>query len=213
MHARSTSPGHRSSTGSLGREMSSERTLRMQAQGEMSPENVRDRVLSPKRYNSSVSKLGDARSCITPRRNVEKMFTYFSDHAEQEQLPERMHRQNSRENLYRTHCPPPEPSRVRSSSAGRPRTADGGSQYSGRSGHGSFRDGNVSDRSSQLSARFSASSSPPKMRGSTKWAVPGHGHMALWGNVTQVFTHISNQNFFQLKAAYLRMFVLFSVYT
>ena len=57
------------------REMSYE--LRMQLQAEMSPESVRDRVLSPRRYCAPISKLGDARACMSQPRNNEKMFNYF----------------------------------------------------------------------------------------------------------------------------------------
>ena len=42
-----------------------------------SPENVRERVLRPRGYSSPVSKIGDARSCISQPRNVEKLFTYY----------------------------------------------------------------------------------------------------------------------------------------
>jgi len=178
MRRKSQSPGRASGGRAVARQASSE-----QASAEMSPASVRDRVLAPKRYNAPVSKLGDARACMSPHRNNEKMFGFFSDHPGQEYSP---HRQSSRENLYRSHTPPPVPRRVRSTSAGRPRTADSASQYSGSS---SFRDGSVSDRSSLLSGRWSASRSPPRSRGSAKWAVPGHGHMALWGNVTQ--PHVS----------------------
>ena len=180
MRRKSQSPSRRSNgSGRVERQASSERW----ASADMSPASVRDRVLAPKRYNAPVSKLGDARACMSPHRNVEKMFGFFSDHPGQEQLP---HRQSSRENLYRSHTPPPVPRRVRSASAGRSRTADSASQYSGSS---SFRDGSFSDRSSLMSGRWSASKSPPRSRGSTKWAVPGHGNMALWGNVTQ--PHVS----------------------
>eukprot|EP00277_Geminigera_cryophila_P027232 CAMPEP_0179474582 /NCGR_PEP_ID=MMETSP0799-20121207/54005_1 /TAXON_ID=46947 /ORGANISM="Geminigera cryophila, Strain CCMP2564" /LENGTH=205 /DNA_ID=CAMNT_0021283723 /DNA_START=191 /DNA_END=804 /DNA_ORIENTATION=+ len=182
---RAQPPIHRSNSmnGPLRRDLSKEQKRQMQA--DISPENVRDRVLAPRRYSQPISKLGDARTIMSPHRNVEKMFGYFSDHPEQEALPPGLNRQNTRENLYRTYSPPPVPVRVRSSSTGRPRTADSsGSQYSG-----SVRDGSMSDRSSIMSGRWSASKSPPKMRGSAKWAVPGHGHMALWGNVTQ--PHVS----------------------
>ena len=42
-----------------------------------SPENVRERVLRPRGYSWPVSKIGDARSCISQPRNVEKLFTYY----------------------------------------------------------------------------------------------------------------------------------------
>ena len=51
-----------------------------------------DRVLAPRRYSQPISKLGDARKIMSPHRNVEKMFSYFSDHPEQEALPPGLNR-------------------------------------------------------------------------------------------------------------------------
>ena len=102
MRARSQSPGL-SQSRRLSREPSGEGLRRP----EMSPDHVRDRVLTPRRYSRPVSKLGDARACMSQPRNVEKMFDYFSDHPEQDERPLSLRRQNSRENLYRTHSPPP----------------------------------------------------------------------------------------------------------
>ena len=97
LRARSQSPGL-SQSGRLSRERSGEGLRRPV---EMSPAHVRDRVLTPRRYSAPVSKLGDARSCMSQPRNVEKMFDYFSDHPEDEQQSMSLRRQNSRENLYR----------------------------------------------------------------------------------------------------------------
>ena len=97
LRARSQSPGL-SQSGRMPLERSGE-GLRRPA--EMSPDHVRDRVLTPRRYSAPVSKLGDARSCMSQPRNVEKMFDYFSDHPEEEQQSMSVRRQSSRENLYR----------------------------------------------------------------------------------------------------------------
>ena len=151
-------------------------------QADISPARVYERVVSGSRRVSPMKKLGDATACMSPHRNVEKMFGFFSDHPEHEMMTLGQLRENSRKNLYRTHSPPPVPRRVRMSAA-----EETSSRHSGSN---SYRDGSMSDRSSlRSSGRWSASHSPPRLRGSTKWAVPGHGNMALWGNVTQ--PHVS----------------------